>query len=136
MGSTQGLHREESQRMQWMSSVTLWTLMMMLVMLIQMGQSNINIPDDYTISRQIRAPFNGMRGKRVVSDNENVDLGNFNRWMLKRAPFNGMRGKRDFEERSNEDFYSSQDDQLNFLPQYLAEKRARGAGSGFVGMRG
>jgi len=109
--------------------------MMMFVMLIQMGQSNINIPDDFTINRQIRAPFNGMRGKRLVSDHENVDLGNFNRWMLKRAPFNGMRGKRDFEERSNEDVYN-QDDQLNFFPQYLAEKRARGAGSGFVGMRG
>jgi len=87
--------------------------------------------DENVMDRHIRAPFNGMRGKRYPSDNEE-GLSNFNRWTMKRAPFNGMRGKRVMEEQG---FNPQEDEQLNYWSEMLA-KRARGVGAGFVGMRG
>merc|ERR1711860_3976 len=77
--------------------------------------------------RHIRAPFNGMRGKRTKDDYQ------INRWLLKRAPFNGMRGKRDFENGLYEDYHDQEE--LNLLSE-LVKRRGRAPGAGFVGMRG
>jgi len=80
--------------------------------------------------RHIRAPFNGMRGKRAQDIDD--DYHQINRWLLKRAPFNGMRGKRDFENGLYEDY---NDQELNLLSE-LVKRGGRAPGSGFVGMRG
>ena len=42
------------------------------------------------MDRFIRAPFNGMRGKKDATDENNI----YRQLLLKRAPFNVMRGKR------------------------------------------
>jgi len=77
-----------------------------------------------TFDRQMRAPFNGMRGKRFPL--------NLNMYR-KRAPFNGMRGKRDYEDIIP---YQTDGDDLDLWTTFQEEKRGRGFGSGFVGMRG
>jgi len=80
-----------------MTGLSVWmTVIMSLIMLSRTSLANFPIEeqDENIVDRQIRAPFNGMRGKRYPSSNED-----FNRWFSgKRAPFNGMRGKRMFED--------------------------------------
>ena len=49
-----------------------------------------NTDQDVIMDRFIRAPFNGMRGKKDDTDEKMV----YRQLLMKRAPFNGMRGKR------------------------------------------
>ena len=49
-----------------------------------------NTDQDMIMDRFIRAPFNGMRGKKDDTDEKMV----YRQLLMKRAPFNGMRGKR------------------------------------------
>jgi len=91
-------------------------------------EKDIQSPDG-ELYRDIRAPFNGMRGKReglndVYNRVENlVKRASFTGMRGRRAPFNGMRGKRITED-------------VNDLWNKFLFKRARGGNSGFVGMRG
>merc|ERR1712029_1088644 len=129
MGVTENIREVEMQVMTGLS------VCMSVIMLSRTSLANFPIEeqDENIVDRQIRAPFNGMRGKRYPSSNED-----FNRWFSgKRAPFNGMRGKRMFEDGPD---YNSEDEQLDFWSQLMAARQAkrglRGAGAGFVGMRG
>merc|ERR1711879_163958 len=108
-----------------------WILTVMVVVVAALSTCegyNLNAPEELeTMERQVRAPFNGMRGKRGP-----FSLNMYKKYLLKRAPFNGMRGKRGEEENLNQ--YESDQDELGHWGHY--DKRGRGFGSGFVGMRG
>jgi len=103
-------------------------VVVVLVTLATCEGYNLNTPEELeTMERQLRAPFNGMRGKRGP-----FSLNMYKKFLLKRAPFNGMRGKRGEEENLNQ--YETDQDELGLWG--LHDKRGRGSGSGFVGMRG
>merc|ERR1711874_365300 len=104
------------------------TVMVLVVTLATCEGYNLNAPEELDLmERQLRAPFNGMRGKRGP-----FSLNMYKKYLLKRAPFNGMRGKRGEEENSTQ--YETDRDELGLWG--LQDKRGRGHGSGFVGMRG
>merc|ERR1712018_508404 len=76
---------------------------------------NLNEQEELdTFERQLRAPFNGMRGKRGP-----FSLNMYKKYLLKREPFNGMRGKRGEEENLTQ--YETEGDEL----WGLREKRPR-----------
>merc|ERR1711884_432512 len=108
----------------------LMTLVMMLVIALRRCEGYSPQPSEDTegLERQARAPFNGMRGKRLP-----LSLNMYKKLLLKRAPFNGMRGKRDYEDL---DPYVRDGDDLDLWTAFQEEKRGRGMSSGFVGMRG
>ena len=54
------------------------------------GMSSSSKDKGVVMDRVIRAPFNGMRGKKDDTDENDMHR----QLVLKRAPFNGMRGKR------------------------------------------
>merc|ERR1712029_1170279 len=83
-----------------------WISCLMMIVLMTLFDTNVTYGAHQTQERHIRAPFNGMRGKRAQDIDD--DYHQINRWLLKRAPFNGMRVKRG----------------------------GRAPGAGFVGMRG
>merc|ERR1719219_265445 len=111
------------------ANLSIWMIVTVVVVTLSTCEGyNLDAPEELeTMDRQLRAPFNGMRGKRGP-----FSLNIYKKFLLKRAPFNGMRGKRGEEENFNQ--YDTDRDELGLWG--LQDKRGRVPGSGFVGMRG
>jgi len=101
-------------------------------------------PEDL-MDREIRAPFNGMRGKRDYVDYDDLysqfarKRAPFNGMRGKRAPFNGMRGKRGEEDDQLEQVKRApmaSQDIVGRWNRYLNLVKRRQNRAGFVGMRG